>query len=38
MDTKKSIFYSFITKCVLTIYSFTDAKVYRLLDKAPGDV
>jgi len=38
MDTKKGIFYSFLTKCIFAIYSCPDAKVYRLLDQVPGDL
>lgn len=38
MDSKKSIFYSFITKCVMNMFQAPDAKIYRLLDQAPGDI
>jgi len=37
-DSKKSIFYSFIQRCVITLFQSADAKVYRLLDLAPGDI
>ena len=37
-DSKKSIFYSFIQRCIITLFHVPDAKVYRMLDQAPGDI
>lgn len=37
-DSKKSIFYSFIQRCIITLFQLPDAKVHRMLDQAPGDL
>ena len=38
LDTKKSIFYSFLFKCILAIYNLSDQKAQRIAETAKADI
>lgn len=38
LDTKKGIFYSFLFKCIVAIFSLSESKVERLVETAKADL